>query len=155
MAPLTTATAANPPKLCPSFTGLPVELRLQIYKLAIQDTIKDFLRSPNRMMHVLLYRRKAYRGGLALLHTNRMVRAESARDMLLVVEAELVSRKAYVDDLESRWAEAVYSDWQGYYSLGNAPSMSELSDASSEVCVLKDLKFMVGRCLSKHADGKT
>lgn len=73
------ATSSSPPF---PFMKLPIELRLQVYNLAIQETIKCNLRDC-----INGYPSRLYRGALALAHTSRTLRAESVREMLPVVQS--------------------------------------------------------------------
>lgn len=148
MTPLVTATAASSAKLCPSFTGLPVELRLQIYKFPIRDTIEIFL---PQLLHDHFISGSGYSGALALLHTSRMLRAESLREMLAVVEAEHARREAYSDKLENLRAKADYAYTQDQPFHEDIPAYKEVEEAEEKACMLLNLKFMVELCLSKPA----
>lgn len=77
--------ATNPQKLSPTFAGLPTELRLQIYRIALQDIINEVMEQDAFEPGWL-----EYRGALALLHTDRSIRAESAREMLPIVQSEWI-----------------------------------------------------------------
>lgn len=76
-----------------SFLKLPIEIRLIIYKLALQDT----LTSPDLTRPGASYPR--CRGALALLLTNKLIRAESAKEMQPIVKSEHERLSAYAESL--------------------------------------------------------
>lgn len=79
-----------------SFLKLPIEIRLIIYKLALQDT----LTSPDFTRPSASYPK--YRGALALLLTNKLIRAESAKEMQPIVKPEHERLSAYAESLKKR-----------------------------------------------------
>lgn len=66
------STIGTEQRECSSFMKLPPEIRLEIYRLALEDTLD----SP--AMHSRVLRP---RGALGLLLTNKLIRAESAKEM--------------------------------------------------------------------------
>lgn len=91
------AASARPPF---PLEKLPTELRLRIYKLALQG-ILNYLRSRN-FVGLFLSRDglAKYRGALALCHTSRSIRAESVRELLSVLETKLAKATGYLIKLE-------------------------------------------------------
>jgi hypothetical protein len=79
----TDTSSAELPEQASPFMELPAELRVHIYALAFKDIV-DFitpttpkLKGPSPEL----------RGALALLHTNKKLRAESRRELLILVNA--------------------------------------------------------------------
>lgn len=135
-------------------TKLPTELRLKIYKLAIEDTIERHLALSTRREPTHLIRQEGYKGALALVHTSRMVRAESAREILSAVEAEFARREAFYYNLY-RLSNELFCPGIAESSNPNAPTIEEMADARLKAVVLHALRFMVKRCSSESAVGKT
>jgi hypothetical protein len=86
----TNTVDAEPYEQASLFMELPTELRLQIYALAVEDTV-DFiiltttgLKGPDPVL----------RGALALLHTSKQVRVESRRELFTQVVAQRAAVKA-------------------------------------------------------------
>lgn len=70
------------------FGNLPNEIRLAIYKVAIGNLIAEAVGDYGGGLEVGIEGRPRYRSALALLHTNKSTRTESAHEMLPVVSAE-------------------------------------------------------------------
>lgn len=83
------------------FLDLPAELRLAIYKLAMEDLITTLPPPDSPIMAKL---RPRYRGALALLHTNRSIRQESAREMLPLIQAHWEKLEAHARSFPDRSA---------------------------------------------------
>jgi hypothetical protein len=91
--PAETTDSDIPQKAFP-FMQLPPELRVMVYKLALQDMVDPILCSgPGDAEDP-----KAFHGALALVHTSRLVRLESCRDMYSIVT---VHRGSLVDILNT------------------------------------------------------
>lgn len=90
-------TTSAPTEALSSFTKLPMELRLAIYRLLIDNMIDEFL-STNDTDITKSERPKCY-GVIALLLTNKFVQAELAREMLPPVHAEWTKLRARLDIL--------------------------------------------------------
>ena len=129
---------------CP-FLALPIELRLEIYRIALQDRINTvLLLCANKDFKPIT---PDYRGAMALLHTNRLIRAESAREMLPMVESEHSWREYRFIRLLTT---AAYARKHGL-SLQDSPSQEETNRAYGMKITVGYLSLMLQRCLSRSS----
>lgn len=129
---------------CP-FIAIPTELRLEIYRIALQDRIHTVLLScANKDFKPIT---PYYRGAMALLHTNRLIRAESAREMLPMVESEHSWREYRFIRLLTT---AAYARKHGL-SLQDSPSQEETNRAYGMKVTVGYLSLMLQRCLSRSS----
>ena len=113
------------------FLKLPAELRLAIYKLAMEDLIAT-LPPPNSVLMARL--RPRYRGALALLHISTSIRQESTREMLPLIQAHCEKLEAHARSLLETSAtialprywetckDSIYADMAAHMA-GNVRSM--------------------------------
>lgn len=134
----TTTPATNLRKPSPTFAGLPTELRLQIYRTALQDIIDEVLAN-NEFEPGWL----KYRGALALLHTNRSIRAESAREMLPIVEVEFTRLGRRWQELDEIIKFAEY-EWPSAYECME----EERERACERRNAMGEIKAMLEKCLA-------
>lgn len=103
-------TTTNPIAVHPyaenTFIGLPTELRLRIYRFALQDNIDSILitESPHSrstfITTVLEFPLQPFLGGLALNHTNRAIRRESLDAFTPLWGAHQTAIRQHQDELE-------------------------------------------------------
>jgi hypothetical protein len=99
--PAETTDSDIPQKAFP-FMQLPPELRVMVYKLALQDMVDPILCSgPGDAEDP-----KAFHGALALVHTSRLVRLESCRDMYSIVTVHRGSLVDILNTLVARMEES-------------------------------------------------
>lgn len=87
------------------FMRLPSEIRLHIYTLVLQTTIKEIAALPNHIFSATHSRPKSLptRGALALLHVNRTIRRESSDHMKDLARSKIGRFWAHE---KACWAEA-------------------------------------------------
>jgi hypothetical protein len=132
----TTTTSAHKPS--PTFEGLPPELRLQIYRKSLQDTIDKVLAHdcfPPGWLE--------YRGALALLHINSTFRAESAPEMLPIVEVEFTRLGRRWQELDEVIKFAEY-EWPSAYECME----EERERACERRNAIGEITAMLEKCLS-------
>lgn len=104
---------------------LPVEVRLLIYKFALQYTV-DFITSNTTYYRGPCIR---FRGTLALLHTSKVIRAESSQEMSTLATAYKNNAQAVLDRLADRVivSEKQYSEFRDTKTIVATLSMLELT----------------------------
>lgn len=145
-----TTTAANADANSSSpFANLPTELRLQIYRLALEDIINDLLCYTYVGLACFRGGLSKHQGGFALFHTSKSIRAESVRELLSVVDTKLAKATA-------RWMELRQTIKQE-----PEPSYNERKQAKAEFeyaegmqVMLENLEEMVQKCVSKASVGE-
>ena len=135
------ATSSSPPF---PFMKLPIELRLQIYNLAIQETIEHAFRTSTSVDGP----NPKYLGALALAHTSSTMRAESVREMLPVVQAEY-----------TKWRRTYFAIWGASVSRFMARVDATVTEdvgvsVNAECCEVNEaamhrIKETLERCLLK------
>jgi hypothetical protein len=85
------------------FMQLPPELRVMVYKFALQDVVDPILSSDPGDVK----RPEPFRGALALLHTSRLLRWESCRPMQRIVQAHRDSLADICHTLVDRMEESI------------------------------------------------
>jgi hypothetical protein len=84
--PTETADSERPQEAFP-FMQLPPELRVMVYKFALQDLVDPILSSDSGDAK----RPEPFRGALAFLHKSRNIRLESCSDMMRIVRTHSTS----------------------------------------------------------------
>lgn len=138
------------------FLRLPAELRTEIYKLAMEETLTQVNRPGTLAFRALI--EPQYLGALALLHTNRKIRSESAREMLPLAEKECNTVRARAGALPVRDKPTIccfsakcticseYEAWMLQRMLGVVKSMLKIciTDSDDEDEELDDVLWYGG-----------
>lgn len=119
---------------------LPVEVRCIIYELALQDTV-DFITSTTTDSKCAPIK---LRGALALLHTSRVIRAESSDEMLALTMAHHETAKATLDFKSAGYSAACRG--RKVSPLARDHLFSEMIKARYIVSALGMLEFAMWRC---------
>lgn len=117
-------TIIDPPQVSSFFTKLPTEIRLVIYRFALDDEIAD-ITNHDRVL-TRYFSVTGYQGALALLHTSRLVRAESARELLPVLELECSKCEA-----ETERQRALFDRNDGLETICGAKMIEEMMNEVS------------------------
>lgn len=140
----TTTPTSTAPDSCSPFTKLPAEIRIAIYRLALQAIIDPF-RSGGFEFETSNSLQPKYHGALALLHTNKSIRAESAQEMLAVLPPKPTS---FMEEFQKMYATHLASNRHLHKKADrNIPQL-----VMERVCVISDLRCMALRCLGDSSD---
>lgn len=136
-------TTSTPPATASSnqpfpFMKLPPELRLQIYKIAIEDANKTFCLTFDFSEERRI--RPKHCGALGFLHTSKEIRAESAKEMVRVAVSQhwrWRNRRCFIQKAEQNSLTSL------------RPALREkLMRAVTIELMVKDMEMALFRCVS-------
>lgn len=153
IATATTAAADADANLSSPFVSLPTELRLQIYRLVLEDIINDLPCYTYLSLACFCHDLLKYQGGFALFHTSKSIRAESVRELLPVVESKLAKATAKATACWMELRQTIKQEPElSYNELQQARARIRCNDRME--VMLGYLKDMVQKCLPKASVGE-
>jgi hypothetical protein len=143
---MTSANPANSSEPFP-FMKLPLEIRLTIYELAMQDTIATAFSVPSSQLDVM-EPSKPRLGALALAYTSDLVRKESSEAIYRIADEQLRVSLARQSSLWKAWCCLLVSS-DGVSSMDEVKSKtwSRYTDALIKMHWIGRLCDVLGRAL--------
>lgn len=143
----TTAATNSSPNQSSPFAKLPAELRIAIYKFALQATM-DSICPETIFGNTGLKIQAEYSGALALLHTSKIIRAESAQQMLPIVQTKLSSwEESYRRTMATCNSGKRHPDPMGFFEDIRNSLLEGMEEVKGKIDILQDVDLMVSRCL--------